>query len=320
MWWLGASDKKNLALSYSDREAADREAAARDAAALEQEDDWDPSQSAGSTIRARLDVGRVLHCVDTVSCAPNRGIFDNKSKQSSGEMLCAVGGRNVLRVLKVGVGGVTEVIRSLNCTTGTADGEGGSGGSNATTSDKNPKGAKASSSTSFEVNDVAWAPPDAGNSRRVLAAATTNGVVSIWDVDGERATSDRPLSAHNRTVHRLKWHPFEGNQTLVTASQDSTVKIWDRRGQRRGAQCVATIQPNKGAVNRDVAFDPHDGHRLAIAMESGQVAIYDRRRPNAPVGRFVAHGGSVLGLAWHPTWAHTLATASTDCTVKVRGK
>ena len=61
-------------------------------------------------------------------------------------MLCAVGGRNVLRVLRVGVGGMAEVVHSLNCTTGSADGEGGGGGggSNATSSDKNPKGAKVS--------------------------------------------------------------------------------------------------------------------------------------------------------------------------------
>ena len=58
---------------------------------------------------------------------------------------------------------------------------------------------------------MAWAPPDAGNSRRILAAATTNGAVSIWEVDGDRATSAQ-VAAHNRTVHRLKWHPLEGHQ------------------------------------------------------------------------------------------------------------
>ena len=85
----------------------------------------------------------------------------------------------------------------------------------------------------------------------IVAAAGSNGVVVAWHQSSllensnifhgrnrERAAStsaafgqpEAVFLAHSRAVNRLAWHPT-GNRPylLLTASQDGTVKLWDRR-------------------------------------------------------------------------------------------
>lgn len=78
---------------------------------------------------------------------------------------------------------------------------------------------------------------------------------------------DRRIEAHKRTINRVKWHPLE-HHMVATASQDGTLKIWDRRARSRAAAggheaAAVTITPAAGAI-RDVTFC-HEGSKAACS-------------------------------------------------------
>jgi len=75
------------------------------------------------------------------------------------------------------------------------------------------------------------------------------------------------LAAHSNTVRWIAFSP--DGKILVTASVDSTVKVWDF-DQRR---LLRTLHGHTGTVNC-VAFTP-DGSRLATASEDGSVKLWN---------------------------------------------
>lgn len=92
---------------------------------------------------------------------------------------------------------------------------------------------------------------------------------------------ERVIPAHPRTVNRINWHPQEEG-ILLSASQDTTIKLWDRRG--RNYNCQMTFTPRSESV-RDVQWNPSQIHLLAAACENGSVHLYDRRKSAAPLLR-----------------------------------
>jgi WD40 repeat protein len=112
------------------------------------------------------------------------------------------------------------------------------------------------SSETVAVTDVAWSRTYDG-SYSLVAAAGSNGVIVVWDaealllsssmrVPNSRAAAAAPLPSPShrqppvvlhpeavlsqhapRLVHRLAWHPKQ--PVLLSASQDSTVLLWERK-------------------------------------------------------------------------------------------
>lgn len=76
-------------------------------------------------------------------------------------MIFAVGGRSLLKVLRVGRDGITEVCSQLNPNAQTL---------------ANKKRVGVPQSATFDICDLAW------SGVTTLAAATKNGVISVWDV------------------------------------------------------------------------------------------------------------------------------------------
>lgn len=100
------------------------------------------------------------------------------------------------------------------------------------------------SNTNVIITDVVWSLPqsdeDTDDTVDFLAAAGSNGVFVIWDARlaflerGSSTTMAYPpetvRSHSSRAVNRLAWHPtgkYPGR--LLTASQDGTVKLWERK-------------------------------------------------------------------------------------------
>lgn len=137
-----------------------------------------------------------------------------------------------------------------------AFGFGGGLGSSAGTSRPSAGG---SSAVTVVITDVAWSN-NYVNETSMIAAAASNGVIVVWnarsllqdwnptDISGQTIpnrlksttkTQQSPvasaivpeavLSQHSRAVNRLAWHPKL--PMLLSASQDATVVLWERRRQ-----------------------------------------------------------------------------------------
>jgi len=172
---------------------------------------------------------------------------------------------------------------------------------------------KVTSEVNFSIHDVEWCVKD--TSRALLACGASNGNIILWDISNRdgRPSQERVIAAHPRTVNRINWHPQEEG-LLLSASQDTYIKLWDRRG--RLYHCQATYQPRAEAV-RDVQWHPSKPDYFAAACESGSVQLWDRRQGQGPVQKLMGHSGLVLALEWHLTEPWILATGARDRTVKV---
>jgi WD40 repeat protein len=117
----------------------------------------------------------------------------------------------------------------------------------------------------------------------------------------------KSLAGHNKGISALTFTP--DGHTLVTGSDDSTIRIWDvSSGQKK-----APLKGHAGSV-RAMAVSP-DGKTLASSDVSGAIKLW-----NLATGKelftLVGHDASVLSLAFSPD-GMSLASGSSDTTVRL---
>ncbi|KAK8398935.1 hypothetical protein O3P69_004206 [Scylla paramamosain] len=160
----------------------------------------------------------------------------------------------------------------------------------------------------FSCNDVVWNPLEDA----VLATASTNGAVVTWNLNkASRSKLDCVFNDHSRTVQKVSFHPSEAH-LLISGSLDGFMKLFDLR--RREA--TQTYTSNAESV-RDLQFNPHHSIHFCAVSESGNVQLWDMRRPDRVEKQFTAHGGPIFALDWHPEVKTWIATAGRDKTIKV---
>lgn len=191
----------------------------------------------------------------------------------------------------------------------------------------------------------------------MVAAAGSNGAVIVWNakdafLDPSAATAMGPppdaiLSQHSRAVNRLAWHPNQKMPGfLLTASQDATVKLWERKSYSSGVSgsqpnqniiswfgkqasrssltnspiswhCLATFEPKAEAV-RDIRWSPFHDNIFAMVTVTGSLLVYDINRPDTACARIQAHDGEATSVDWHPSNPGIIATGGAgDRSVKV---
>ncbi|OQR98641.1 hypothetical protein ACHHYP_08389 [Achlya hypogyna] len=206
----------------------------------------------------------------------------NAVSVSSSQKLIAVGGRDVLKIVALEASGFVEK--------------------------RNLRSAK--SSLNFSTNDIRWHP----QSDYLLATASTNGYIVIWDIQRDTAKlQKRDFKAHDRAVNRICWHPTDPN-LLLSASQDGLIKLWD---QRFKGKHINTFQQQKSESVRDVKFSPFGDTKFAAAFENGTVEVWELGNNKKPELTFTAHQGHILSLDWHPSQSSVIATGSRDRSVKI---
>ncbi|MFE1441087.1 helix-turn-helix domain-containing protein [Streptomyces sp. NPDC058739] len=144
-----------------------------------------------------------------------------------------------------------------------------------------------------------------GPGRRLLASASSDGTVRLWDIRTRRAAGT--LTGHRAPVRSVAFSP--DGRTLASAGSDATIRLWSVPDRRQ----TAVLTAHEGPV-RAVGFSP-DGRTLASAGKDGTVRLWDTRtrRQTAVLN---GHTDDVLALAYAPDGSR-LATAGVDRTVRL---
>jgi WD40 repeat protein len=107
----------------------------------------------------------------------------------------------------------------------------------------------------------------------MIAAAGSNGIIALWnaapllDATGNTAPV-AILNQHNRQVNRLAWHP--GNDhILLSASQDWTVVLWERRAQKTDASSKSSKHRSSDS-SQPVARNSFFGALVPTSSSSSQ--------------------------------------------------
>ncbi|MEG4278415.1 AAA-like domain-containing protein, partial [Microcoleus sp. MON1_C1] len=116
------------------------------------------------------------------------------------------------------------------------------------------------------------------------------------------------LSGHQESVYSVSWSP--DGQTLATASDDKTVKLWSKQG-----KLLFTLSGHQEGVS-SVSWSP-DGQTVASASYDKTVKLWSKQ--GKLLFTLSGHQESVDSVSWSPD-GKTLATASYDKTVKLWSK
>jgi WD40 repeat protein len=113
------------------------------------------------------------------------------------------------------------------------------------------------------------------------------------------------LESHSATVYSVNFSP--DGKTIVSASDDTTVKLWNRNG-----TLLKTLSGHKGSVY-SVSFSP-DGRLLASASNDSTIKLWSL--DGNQLKTLSGHKGPVYSVSFSPD-GRLLASASGDNTVKL---
>ncbi|VFQ73573.1 unnamed protein product [Cuscuta campestris] len=152
--------------------------------------------------------------------------------------------------------------------------------------------------------------------RNVLASASANGLVKIWDVS--TGTCSITMDHHAAEVQAVAWNPAEP-QVLISGSFDHSVVLMDGRNPSHSG-----LYWSVPADVESLAWDPHNEHSFAASLKNGTVVCFDVRTASSdasadqkPSFTLHAHDKPVSSISYNPAVPNLLATGSTDETVKV---
>lgn len=138
-----------------------------------------------------------------------------------------------------------------------------------------------------------------------IYTCATDKTLSIWDVQvSERI---RKLKGHTGFVNSVQG-TRRGNQTLVSGSDDCTIKIWDPR--KRSA---AYSLDNKYQVT-SVCFSDTGEHVITGGIDN-DVKVWDIRK-NEVVYCLRGHSDTITGLSLSPDGSYVLSNAM-DNTLRI---
>ncbi|CAN0857630.1 Uncharacterized WD repeat-containing protein C17D11.16 [Linum grandiflorum] len=152
--------------------------------------------------------------------------------------------------------------------------------------------------------------------RNVLASASADRTVKIWDVATEKCSIT--MEHHTDKVQAVAWNPHDP-QILLSGSFDRSVVMKDGRNPSHPG-----IRWSVTADVESLAWDPHSRHNFVVSLADGTIQGFDIRTATSaascdlkPSYTIHAHDKEVCTVAYNPCVPNFLATGSTDKMVKV---
>ncbi|KAL1364740.1 hypothetical protein AAHE18_03G238500 [Arachis hypogaea] len=152
--------------------------------------------------------------------------------------------------------------------------------------------------------------------RNVLASASADKRVKIWDVATEKCEST--MEHQSDTVRAVAWHHRE-REILLSGSFDHTVVLRDGR--------MPSHPGYKWSITADVeslAWDPHTYHYFVVSLEDGTIKCFDVRTAKSESTSDLsstftlhAHDKVVTSVSYNVSAPNLLATGSIDKMVKL---
>jgi WD40 repeat protein len=147
---------------------------------------------------------------------------------------------------------------------------------------------------------------------RTLAIPEHSGLsTTLWETstlrDGRGDAPAGTLTGHTEQINAVAFSP--DGSTLASASDDTTIKLWDSATRRE----EATLTGHTSSVY-DLAFSP-DGRTLASGGKDGTVRLWNLLL-NEQVAVLEGHSASVWKIAFSPD-GKTLASTSLDGTIRL---
>lgn len=142
---------------------------------------------------------------------------------------------------------------------------------------------------------------------RVVTAGDETGAIQVFDANSRAIL--KTWREHKQPVWSTKWHPRE-TTTLMSASDDSTVRLWDLPG----SESITTFRGHQDYV-RSSAFMPGHGSTLLVSGSYDQtVRLWDPRASDRAVMTF-KHASAVETVLPMPSGATILAAAENEIAV-----
>ncbi|MQA61682.1 MAG: AAA family ATPase [Actinophytocola sp.] len=148
----------------------------------------------------------------------------------------------------------------------------------------------------------------------VLATASEDKSVRLWDLRGKPAPLGEPLTGHTSWVSSAVFSP--DGSTLATAGDDGTVRFFDVSDPQRPKRLGGPLAAKSGPIYL-VAFSP-DGRMLATANGDNTVGLWDVSDPGKPrrLTSMRGHDAAVRSVAFHHD-GRILASGSDDHEVRL---
>jgi WD40 repeat protein len=137
----------------------------------------------------------------------------------------------------------------------------------------------AGSSPSLSVTAIRFANDD----KSLLACASRDGTLSVFNLTSEPPSLVATLRGHHRAVNDFDWSV--ANELLVSVSSDGTARLWDP------ASGVCLREISEGGSGRALCcrFHPNNNNLVAIGNSKAQVKVF-----NVSTGKPVKGGASKL--------------------------
>ncbi|XP_051142730.1 uncharacterized protein LOC127259430 [Andrographis paniculata] len=152
--------------------------------------------------------------------------------------------------------------------------------------------------------------------RNVLASASADKLVKIWDVKAETCTST--FEHHTDKVQAVAWNHFAPH-VLLSGSFDHSVVMRDVRSPSHSG-----FKWSVAADVESLAWDPHTEHSFVVSLENGMVTGFDIRTASSdashqpkPSFTLHAHDKAVCAIAYNSKIPNLLATGAMDKMVKL---